>query len=227
MTVPDLRIANAEVVLPDGVRKVDLLVDDGVITDIVEPSDPATATEVLDASGLHVFPGVVDPHVHLGPNITFPQSPDDVVPETQSALAGGVTTMVAYLMSAQPYHDVMPVARETMSAHSATDFGFHFCIVTREQLEAIPDYAKSVGVSSFKFFMNFRGEEGHTSDCLGTTTASCSTCWSPWPRMGPCWIRTRRTSSWCGGCALPAFRRAGRRSTAGTLHGRTMSRQRR
>jgi dihydropyrimidinase len=156
----DLRIANADVVLPDGVRRVDLLVDAGVITDIVDAGAPGEATEVLDASGLHVFPGVVDPHVHLGPNITFPQSSEDVVPETRSAAAGGVTTMIAYLMSPQPYHDVMPVALEQMSQGSATDFGFHFCIVTREQLEAIPDYVGGMGVSSFKFFMNFRGEEG-------------------------------------------------------------------
>lgn len=156
----DLRIANADVVLPDGVKKVDLLVDSGVISAIIDSGAPADAVEVLDATGLHVFPGVVDPHVHLGPNITFPQSPEDVVPETQSAAAGGVTTMVAYLMSPQPYHDVMPVAKEMMGANSATDFGFHFCIVTRDQLDAIPDYVGNLGVSSFKFFMNFRGEEG-------------------------------------------------------------------
>lgn len=156
----DLRISNADVVLPDGVRKRDILVKDGVVADIVEPAQPGEAVETFDATGLHILPGVVDAHVHLGPNITFPQSPEDVVPETQSAAAGGVTTLLSYLMSAQPYHDVFPVAREAMSTSSAVDFGFHFCIVTRDQLEAIPDYASSMGVSSYKFFMNFRGEEG-------------------------------------------------------------------
>ena len=156
----DLVIANAEVVLPEGVRRVDLAVDDGVLSAILEPGAAVEATEVFDATGLHVFPGVVDAHVHLGPNITYPQSPDDVTPETRSAAAGGVTTLLSYLMSAQPYHDVFPVARDAMAANSVVDFGFHFCIVTRDQLEAIPDYARSMGVSSYKFFMNFRGEEG-------------------------------------------------------------------
>ncbi|MDI1289256.1 MAG: dihydroorotase, partial [bacterium] len=113
MTISDLRIANADVVLPTGVTKADLIVHDGRIAEIVQTGAPAETTSTLDAKGLHVFPGVVDPHVHLGPNITFPQSPEDAVPESQSASAGGVTTMLAYLMSPQPYHDVYPIARET------------------------------------------------------------------------------------------------------------------
>lgn len=160
MTISDLRIANADVVLPSGVAKVDIIVHGGRIAEIVQPGAPAETASTLDATGLHVFPGVVDPHVHLGPNITYPQSAEDAVPESQSAAAGGVTTMLAYLMSPQPYHEVYPTARETMANHSYTDFGFHFCVVTRDQVEAIPDYVTDLGVSSYKFFMNFRGEEG-------------------------------------------------------------------
>lgn len=156
----DLRVANADVVLPDGVRKVDIIVDDGVVVDLIDPSSAADVREVIDVRGMHVLPGVVDAHVHLGPNITYPQSDDDVAPETQSAAAGGVTTLLAYLMSPQPYHDVFPVAKAAMEQASAIDFGFHFCVVTRDQLEAIPDYAASMGVSSYKFFMSFKGDEG-------------------------------------------------------------------
>ncbi len=160
MAVRDLRIAHADVVLPTGVTKADIIVHEGQIAEILPPEAPAETASTLDARGLHVFPGVVDPHVHLGPNITYPQSPEDAAPETQSAAAGGVTTLLAYLMTAQPYHDVYPTALETMSSNSYTDFGFHFCVVTREQIEAIPQYAQDLGVSSYKFFMNFRGEEG-------------------------------------------------------------------
>ena len=63
-------------------------------------------------------------------------------------------------MTAEPYHDVFPVAKQTMGTHSQVDFGFHFCVVTRDQLDQIPSYARDLGVSSYKFFMNFRGEEG-------------------------------------------------------------------
>nr|WP_282600073.1 amidohydrolase family protein [Patulibacter sp. SYSU D01012] len=106
------------------------------------------------------MPGVVDAHVHLGADITVPRTPEDVGPETAAAAAGGVTSLVAYLMSADPYDEVLPVARGAMDADSRVDFGFHFCIGTREQLDAIPHYVRDLGVSSFKFFMNFRTDEG-------------------------------------------------------------------
>ena len=107
-----------------------------------------------------MLPGVVDAHVHLGDDITLPRTPEDVRPETAAAAAGGVTTLIAYLMSPEPYDDVFPVARRAMEADAAIDFGFHFCIGTREQLDAIPHYIADLGVSSFKFFMNFRTDEG-------------------------------------------------------------------
>ena len=160
MTKFDLRISNAKAVLPTGVSDMDILVKNGLVSDLVPRGAAAESEEDVDASGLHVFPGVVDAHVHLGPNITYPQGPEDVAPETKSAVAGGVTSLLAYLMTPKPYHDIFPVARDAMAADSLVDFGFHFCVVSREQQEAIPNYAKDLGVSSYKFFMNFRGDEG-------------------------------------------------------------------
>lgn len=156
----DLRVSGGTIVTPSGVARQDLLVKDGRIEAIVDPSFTAEVATEVDAQGLHVFPGVVDPHVHLGPNITYPQSAEDALPESRSGAAGGVTSLLSYLMTAEPYHDVFPIAKQTMEEHSQVDFGFHFCVVTRDQLDQIPSYARDLGVSSYKFFMNFRGEEG-------------------------------------------------------------------
>ena len=127
---------------------------------MITPAADSPAAEQLDVSGRYVLPGVVDAHVHLGENITLPRTPEEVRPETAAAAAGGVTTLIAYLMSAEPYDDVFPVARRAMEADAAVDFGFHFCISTPEQLAAVPHYISDLGVSSFKFFMNFRTDEG-------------------------------------------------------------------
>ncbi len=160
-TTHDLRLSGGTVVLAGtGAQRADLLVRDGRIAAIVEPGAPGEARETLDVSGRHVLPGVVDAHVHLGADITTPRTPEDVRPETAAAAAGGVTTLVAYLMSAAPYDEVAPPARAAMEADSLVDFGFHYCIGTGEQLDAIPRYVAEHGVSSFKFFMNFRTDEG-------------------------------------------------------------------
>lgn len=156
----DLRIAGGTVVLLEGAQQADVLVHRGTIAGVVAPGTDVTATETIDARGLHVLPGVVDAHVHLGHDITVPRTAEEVIPETSAAAAGGVTSLIAYLMSADPYDEMMPIARSALESGSKIDFGFHFCISTRAQLEAVPHYIDDLGVSSFKFFMNFRTDEG-------------------------------------------------------------------
>jgi dihydropyrimidinase len=71
-----------------------------------------------------------------------------------------VTTFLVYLMASQPYDELFETTRALMESCSHIDFGFHFCICTEAQLQAVPRYVHEMGVSSFKFFMNFRGDEG-------------------------------------------------------------------
>ncbi len=160
-TPADLRLSGGTVVLPGtGAQRADLLIADGRIVAIVDPTSLAEARQTIDVSGRHVLPGVVDAHVHLGADIAMPRDRDDVRPETAAAAAGGVTSLVAYLMSAEPYEGVFASSKAAMEADAVVDFGFHFCIGTREQLASIPSYVRDLGVSSFKFFMNFRTDEG-------------------------------------------------------------------
>ena len=57
-------IRNGNVVLETGVEKKDILVENGKITKIAD-NIPANGETEIDASGLHVFPGLIDMHVHL------------------------------------------------------------------------------------------------------------------------------------------------------------------
>ncbi len=158
----DLRLSGGRVLLPgaEDLVDVDVLVRDGTVAGLCAPTARADAAHDVSVAGLAVLPGIIDAHVHLGQDITVPKTPDDAGKETRAAAAGGVCTLIAYLMMATPYDDVLGDAIAVMEAHGVIDFGFHFCIVTREQLAALPTYASELGVSSFKFFMNFRGEEG-------------------------------------------------------------------
>jgi dihydropyrimidinase len=158
----DLRLTGGDAVLAGAGRvPADICVADGKIAAVVERGAPTLpAAETVDISGLVVLPGAVDAHVHLGQDITVPKTQQDAAAETASAAAGGVTTMLAYLMSPQPYEQLIGPATDIMSRYAHTDFGFHFCLVTPEQVRSIPRYVDEFGVSSFKFFMNFRGDEG-------------------------------------------------------------------
>lgn len=162
MTAPyDTRIHGGSVFLPEqGLVVADLLIREGQIAAIIEQSSEGIAAEVVDVTGMLVLPGAIDPHVHLGKDIRIPRDPDDASRETASAVAGGVTTMLVYLMSGDSYADVAPEARRVMEQDSHTDFGFHLCLGSERHVEEIPGYVTDLGIPSFKFFMNFRGEEG-------------------------------------------------------------------
>jgi dihydroorotase len=86
----DLLIRNGVCVLPWGPEATDIGVRDGRIAALGVPGD-ATAGETIDARGLHVLPGLIDPHVHL-------RDPGDKAVEsiptgTRAAVLGGLTTV--------------------------------------------------------------------------------------------------------------------------------------
>ena len=60
----DLLVHGGSVVTRDGVRRADLGVADGRIV-VVAPELEGSAGRMLDATGLHVFPGILDAHVHF------------------------------------------------------------------------------------------------------------------------------------------------------------------
>src|SRR3954471_16220752 len=60
----DLLIQHGLVVFPDRVERADLGIEDGKIVEIA-PELRDESRETIDATGLHVFPGLIDAHVHF------------------------------------------------------------------------------------------------------------------------------------------------------------------
>jgi len=86
----DLLLRNGTLVLPWGEESADVGVRNGHIAAIGVPAD-ATAGATLDAAGLHVLPGLIDPHVHL-------RDPGDPAIETiptgtRAAVLGGLAAV--------------------------------------------------------------------------------------------------------------------------------------
>ena len=81
----DLLIRGGTVYTPDGPRRADVQVTDGVIT-AVEQGLKAEGTTV-DATGMYVLPGAVDFHVHSR-DPGFPDK-EDFGTLTSAAAAGG------------------------------------------------------------------------------------------------------------------------------------------
>lgn len=159
----DLLIRNVDAILPgSGRTRCSIGIRDGKIAAILAPDDDIVSSETIDASGLVAFPGLIDPHVHLGHanSIAAPQEPRDADMETAAAAKGGITTLIPYLLSAEPYSKVAREVIEVTAAGARIDFGYHFIISTEDQLAEVPSYATTFGVPTFKVFMNNRGGEG-------------------------------------------------------------------
>lgn len=157
----DLCLTGGKVLLPGiGLKEIDVLVSGGKIAGFCQTGIKVDVKEVVRIPGLTVLPGAIDPHVHLGQDISFPKTIEDITKESAAAAAGGITTFLVYFMSPEAYEKIFGNAVKLMEENSLTDFGIQFCACTPEQMASIPTYVKDLGVSSFKFFMNFRGEEG-------------------------------------------------------------------
>ena len=81
-------IRNGNVVLKNSVEKKDVLIADGKIVKIAE-NIPANGETEIDASGKHVFPGLIDMHVHLrDPGYEYKE---DIESGAKAAVKGGFT----------------------------------------------------------------------------------------------------------------------------------------
>ena len=94
MKMSDLLIQNATMVLPHTTVLGDLLIEDGQITKI-QPGGGIEASEgihTIDATGLHLLPGIIDPQVHF----RDPGQPEkeDLYTGSCAAASGGVTSFL-------------------------------------------------------------------------------------------------------------------------------------
>jgi dihydropyrimidinase/allantoinase len=98
--VYDLLVRGGTLVTAARQHANDLGVLDGRIADVLEPGADAEAREVIDATGRHILPGVIDTHVHT----RHPGVParEDFVSGTSAAAAGGITTIFEMPISKLP-----------------------------------------------------------------------------------------------------------------------------
>ena len=84
-------IRHAQVVLPESTERINVLIENGKVAALDVP-DGASADEVIDASGLHLIPGVVDDQVHFRePGLTHKE---DLLTATLACAKGGVTSFL-------------------------------------------------------------------------------------------------------------------------------------
>jgi dihydroorotase-like cyclic amidohydrolase len=146
----DLVVRNGTLIVP-GVGRLDA--DVGIVGDrITTLGRDLTGVEVYDAAGKVVLPGIFDPHVHIGNELSFDAEAES---ETRAAILGGVTTIGIFIRSLEDSYLVhLPALRAAMDEKSYVDSIFHPQIFTEQQIDEMPLYTRDYGIRSFKFYMS-------------------------------------------------------------------------
>jgi len=146
----DLLIRNGTAVLPWGEAAADIGVRHGRIAAIGVGSG-ATAEATFDAKGLHVLPGLIDPHVHL-------RDPGDAAIEsiptgTRAAVLGGVTTVFDMPNTTPAITGAETVAWKQgyIEANAFCDMGFYVG-ATKANVGALAGLEQARGVCGIKVF---------------------------------------------------------------------------
>jgi dihydropyrimidinase len=163
---PDTLVRGGTVVFPErGPEAADIVIRDGRIAAVQAPGETGAAVaDTIDATGLHIFPGIIEAHLHFG----FAEPLTEYSTETAYAAQGGVTTVLAYFLKNEAYSESFAEFRAEAEARAFVDFGFHFSTARDVHAEEIDTYVNDFGVVSFKYFMNFKGEEGRYLGLDGT-----------------------------------------------------------
>jgi len=120
----------------------------------------APGADVIDARGKYVFPGFIDPHVHIYLPFMGTYAADDYESASKAALAGGTTTLIEMIC---PGPTDEPVAafelwKSKAETLAAVDYTFHMSVVRfEEQIRAQFREIVKAGVASFKVFLAYKG----------------------------------------------------------------------
>jgi dihydropyrimidinase len=135
----------------------DILVSDGTINRIESRISTNYFDRIIDAKGYYIFPGGIDPHVHMHLPTPAGFSADDFLTGSRAALYGGTTTLLDFV-TPQKGQSLIHALRQRMkeAENSMTDFSFHVSPVEWRvsTVQEINDCVRE-GITSFKVYMAY------------------------------------------------------------------------
>src|SRR6201987_3308301 len=154
-----LLIKNGEIVTASERYIADIWCENETITRIDRDIDAPRGAEIIDASDKYVFPGFIDPHVHIYLPFMATFAKDTHETASIAALIGGTTTFLEMCCPSrnddalEGYH----LWKSKAEGRSACDYNFHMSVTkfeegTSTQLrEIVRD-----GIRSFKIFLSYK-----------------------------------------------------------------------
>lgn len=119
------------------------------------------ADHEINAEGLLVFPGGIDPHVHLDMPFMGTFSSDNYETGTRAALYGGTTMVIDFVLQTQgkSLASALQEWRGRSDGNCLGDYSFHVAVTdfNEHTKSEIKDLVEKEGITSFKTFMAYKG----------------------------------------------------------------------
>jgi len=151
----DLVIRKGMVVTAADAYLADVGIKDGVIASIGRGLDGG---EVIEAEGKYVFPGFIDPHVHMALPVGGLVSSDDFTAGAIAAACGGTTTIIDFITPerGQSLVEAAKLRRAEADGQVAIDYSLHLTAVdaSPQTLAEIADLAAQ-GYVSLKLYTTY------------------------------------------------------------------------
>src|SRR5262245_21906380 len=187
----DLIVRGGQVVTPQGVGAWDVGVEGERIAAVAAAGTlPAESARVLDASGLVVVPGGIDPHTHLAhPIMSHPEQPSITLgPEddTRGMAFGGTTTHIdfCYVRPGGSIAEALESRAARWKGNSYVDYAFHITLCGALELKVFEEMPEAIqeGHPSFKVFTTNILPPHPGGRATASTSAASPT---PWTRPPP------------------------------------------
>ena len=159
-------IKGGTVVLGHTVSVRDILITDEVITAVGHfPS--LEVDEIIDARGLLVLPGAVDPHIHFNEQNKGHRGVHDYFTGSLAAAFGGTTSVIDFSdqIHEEPLIKVLRVKEEQAQGRALIDWSIHPILsnITPQIIQEVPALIKA-GMPTFKCFMTYRTPAGDSAE---------------------------------------------------------------
>lgn len=161
-------IKGATIVHPWGRQVADIEIRAGIIAAIGEINQIGDC-QVIDATGMYVFAGAIDPHVHLYLKTPAGYSADDFESGSKAALAGGTTTIIDFVTPQKGQSLVKALENRIKESQSClTDYMFHVSPVEWRKSTAgeMKTCMHDFGIKSFKIYMAYLSTIGIADDVI-------------------------------------------------------------
>src|SRR6202165_2813770 len=154
-----LLIRNGEIITASSRAHADIYVENETISRIGKNLEAPPEAEIIDASGKLIFPGFIDPHVHIYLPFMATFAKDTHETGSIAALVGGTTTYIEMCCPSR-LDDALEgyqLWKSKADGSSACDYTFHMSVTKLEdQTEGQLREIVGDGIASFKIFLAYK-----------------------------------------------------------------------